>query len=189
MEAVRDQNEHLDMELEQTFPASDPIPWIHDAPDTTDHGERGAALYFDDFHAGQRFESSELTVTVEQIKSFAARFDPQPFHLDEEAARGTVFGELVASGWLTAALTMRLLVEGPMRVAGGLVGAGGEISWPRPTKPGDVLQVQSEVVEIKPSQSKRDRGIVKVRSLTLNQRGEPVQTALMNLIVPRRRAS
>ncbi len=98
-------------------------------------------LYFDDLRVGQRFVSGVHRIDEEQIKAFAIQFDPQPFHLDAEAARGTLFAGLVASGWHTAAISMRLLV-GCLRVAGGLVGAGGEIAWPKPTRPGMTLQVE-----------------------------------------------
>ena len=143
-------------------------------------------LTLDDLRVGQRFESGTAALDAAQIKAFAAQFDPQRFHLDEEAARGTLFGGLAASGWHTAALTMRLLVGGGAPFAGGLIGAGGEIAWPRPTRPGDVLQVFSEVIEITPSRSRPDRGRVTLRSETRNQTGEVVQTLVARLIVPRR---
>jgi acyl dehydratase len=143
-------------------------------------------LYLDDLHAGQRFTSATQRMTVESIKEFAAQFDPQPFHLDEEAAAASMFGGLVASGWHTAAVTMRLLVEGGAPIAGGVIGAGGEVAWPRATHPGDELQVTSEVLAVTPSRSKPDRGIVVVRSETRNQRGEVVQVMTSKLVVPRR---
>ena len=143
-------------------------------------------LYLDDLAVGQRFKTGTVVVGVEAIKEFAARFDPQPFHLDEATAKDSIFGELVASGWHTAALVMRLLVEGDMKVAGGLIGLGGEITWPRPTKPGDVLHVESEVLEVKPSRSRPDSGIVKVRNTALNQDGEAVEIFTVNMLVPRR---
>ena len=145
-------------------------------------------LYLDDLSVGQRFESGKHLMTTEEIKRFAAAYDPQPFHLDEEAAKASLFGALAASGWHTGAVTMRLLVEGGAPIAGGVIGAGGEIVWPRPTRPGDELQVFSEVLEIKPSRSKPDRGIVTVRSETRNQRGEVVQVLTSKLVVPRRPA-
>jgi acyl dehydratase len=111
----------------------------------------------------------------DRIKSFAAEFDPQPFHLDEEAAQASVFRGLAASGWHTAAVTMRLLVTGGLPIATGAIGLGGEIAWPRPTRPGDTLRVESEVLEILPSRSKPNQGIVRIRSATLNQHGEEVQ--------------
>jgi len=127
-----------------------------------------------------------MGVSEAAITAFAAQFDPQPFHLHPDAARSSLFGGLVASGWHTAALTMRLLVDGGAPIAGGVVGAGVELSWPRPVRPGDVLTVQSEVLEVKPSASRPDRGIVTLRSQTLNQDGEPVQILTSRLVVPRR---
>ncbi len=146
-------------------------------------------LYLEDISVGQRFESATHLMTVEDIKRFAAAYDPQPFHLDEEAAKKSLFGSLAASGWHTGAVTMRLLVEGGAPIAGGVIGAGGEITWPRPTRPGDELQVFSEVTEIVPSRSKPDRGIVTFRSETRNQRGEVVQVLTSKLVVPRRATS
>jgi acyl dehydratase len=143
-------------------------------------------LYLEDLKVGQRFSSKSHLVDEEQIKAFARQFDPQPFHLDDYAAKGTLFAGLAASGWHTAAITMRLLVDGGAPIVGGIVGAGGEISWPRPTRPGDILTVESEVVEVKPSRSKPDRGIVTLRSETRNQRGEVVQRLAAKLVVPRR---
>jgi acyl dehydratase len=143
-------------------------------------------LYLDDLHVGQRFTSGKVVVTAEEIKRFAAQFDPQPFHLDEATAADSMFGELAASGWHTGALTMRLLVEGGAPLAGGVIGVGGELTWPRPTRPGDELQVFSEVTEITPSRSKPDRGIVAVRSETRNQRGEVLQILTSKLVVFRK---
>ena len=143
-------------------------------------------LYLDDFYVGQRFMSGSHTVDEDQITRFAREFDPQPFHLDEDAAKGTLFAGLAASGWHTAAITMRLLVDGGAPIAGGIVGVGGEISWPRPTRPGDILQVESEVIQVAPSRSRPDRGIVTIRSETRNQRGDIVQTFVAKVVVPRR---
>jgi acyl dehydratase len=168
----------LDSELEQTFPASDPLPWTHDVPVHD--------LYLEDFTVGRRFVTATLEVKASEIKAFAARFDPQLFHLDDDAARGSVFGGLAASGWHTASMTMRLLVTSPMRVPGGLIGLGAEITWPRPTYTGDVLRVESEVVEAKRSRSKPDRGVVTMRHETKNQRDEVVQTAVIKILVPSR---
>jgi len=145
-------------------------------------------FYLDDLKIGQRFTSGTLALDAEQIKTFARAYDPQPFHLDEAAAENSIFKGLAASGWHTAALTMRLLVSGGLPLAGGSVGAGGEIAWPRPTRPGDILQVESEVVAVTPSRSRPDRGIVTVRSETKNQRGEVVQVLTAKLMVPRRPA-
>ncbi|WP_137895866.1 MaoC family dehydratase [Ramlibacter sp. 2FC] len=146
------------------------------------------ALHLDDLAVGDAFTSAEHALDAQQIKAFAAAFDPQPFHLDDEAAKGTLFGGLAASGWHTAAITMRLLVTGGMPLAGGIIGAGGELSWPRPTRPDDRLHVVSEVTGIAPSRSRPDRGIVTVRSETRNQRGEAVQVLVSKLVVPRRPA-
>lgn len=146
-------------------------------------------LYLEDLRPGQRFSSATHALDAAQIKSFAAQFDPQPFHLDEAAARASIFGGLAASGWHTAAITMRLIVSGGVPLAGGVVGAGGEISWPRPTRPDDVLQVDSEIVDVTPSRSKPDRGMVTIRSETRNQRGEVVQVMTAKLVVPRRGAA
>ena len=146
-------------------------------------------IYLDDMHVGQRFISGTHEIDTAQIKAFAAQFDPQPFHLDEEAAKASLFGGLAASGWHTAAITMRLNVDGGLPIAGGVIGAGAEVTWPAPTRPGDVLQVESEILEIRPSQSRPDRGMVTVRSETRNQRGEIVQVQIAKLVMPRRPAS
>src|ERR1700736_4674763 len=122
-----------------------------------------AKLYLDDLTVGQRFTSPSLTVTEDEIKAFAVKCDPQPFHLSDEAAKQTLFGGLAASGWHTAALTMRLIVES-VPLAGGVIGSGGELSWPRPTKAGDRLRVVTEVLSITPSKSKPDRGMITMRS-------------------------
>jgi acyl dehydratase len=142
--------------------------------------------YLEDFAVGQIYGSGKLRVDADQIKSFAAQFDPQPFHLDEQAARNTFFRGLAASGWHTAALTMRLLVESELKPAGGIVGAGGELSWPRPARPGDELHLESEILEVRPSKSHPEQGLIRVRTTTLNQDGEPVQILVANMIVPRR---
>jgi acyl dehydratase len=152
-----------------------------------DGKDGGHRLYLEDLHAGQRFTSGEHALDAAQIKAFAAQYDPQPFHLDEEAARGSLFAGLAASGWHTAAITMRLLVEGGAPIAGGVIGAGGEISWPGPTRAGDILRVESEVLEVRPSRSRPDRGMVTLRSETRNQRDEIVQVLTAKLVVPRRR--
>jgi acyl dehydratase len=143
--------------------------------------------YLEDFSVGQTFGSGRLAVDSEQIKTFAAEFDPQPFHLDDAAAQGTIFRGLAASGWHTAALTMRLLVGSEMAPAGGVIGAGfDEFRWPRPVRPGDELRLESEVLDVRPSKSRPDQGLIKVRTTTLNQNDEPVQTLIVNLIVLRR---
>lgn len=133
---------------------------------------------------GQKFVSATFALDAQQIKAFAAQYDPQPFHLDEDAAQATFFGGLAASGWQTAAITMRLLVGSGMPLPDGIIGAGGEINWPQPTRPGDILQVLSEVIEIKPSRSRPGRGIATVRSETVNQRGEVLQVFVAKLVAP-----
>jgi acyl dehydratase len=121
-----------------------------------------------------------------RIKEFAAEFDPQPFHLDETAAQASVFKTLVASGWHTAAVAMRLLVTGGLPLANGLVGFGGEVAWPKPTRPGDILRVETEIVEITPSRSKPHQGIVIMRATMFNQDHETVYVLTAKLLVPRR---
>lgn len=143
--------------------------------------------FFEDFQVGQRFRSGTTTVTAERIKSFGAEFDPQPFHLDEDQARNTLFGGLAASGWHTAAIVMRLIVDSDLRPAGGTIGAGVEdIRWPRAVRPGDVLRVEGEVLDVRPSRSRPELGIVKIRATALNQAGEPVQVSTPVLMVRRR---
>jgi acyl dehydratase len=145
--------------------------------------------YLEDFAVGQTFGSGRLRLTTERIKSFAGEFDPQPFHLDEEAASGTIFRGLAASGWHTAAATMRLLVESDLKPVCGIIGAGfEELRWPRPVRPGDELRVESEVLEVRPSQSRPDQGMIKVRTTTLNQDGQVVQVFTGHLLVPRHTA-
>jgi acyl dehydratase len=146
------------------------------------------AIYLDDLAVGRRFVTGSTILTLEGCKAFASEFDPQPFHLDEAAARDSVFGRIAASGWYTAALSMRLLVQSEMMIAGGLIGLGGEMTWPRPTYPGDTLHVESEVLAIRVSQSKPDRGVVTMRNQTMNQHGEPVQVVVVKMMVPRRPA-
>jgi len=146
-------------------------------------------LYLEDLSPGQRFTTTTRTVTESEVISFATDFDPQPFHLDEEAARATIFGGLAASGWHTAALTMRLMVDSGPQLAGGILGVAGEISWTSPVRPGDTLQVHSEVVEVTPSRSRPERGMAVIRNETRNQRGDVVQTFVARVIVPRRPSS
>ena len=143
-------------------------------------------LYLEDLVAGQRFTSGAHEMTAEAIKAFARQFDPQPFHLDNVAAQDTFFHGLAASGWHTAAVTMRLLVESDMTLAGGVIGAGGELTWPRPTRPGDVLTVESLVLAVTASKSKPGRGLVTVHSRTLNQKGEVVQDMTSRMLVWRK---
>jgi acyl dehydratase len=149
-----------------------------------------AKQYLEDYAVGQVYRTGRLQIDKEQILAFANQFDPQPYHLDEEAARKSVFAGLAASGWHTAALTMRLLVDGEFRPANGILGVGfDELSWPRPVRPGDELYAESEVLEVRPSKSRPDRGLIRVRTTTLNQNDEPVQIYTGNLLVPRRPAN
>jgi len=145
-------------------------------------------FYLDDLHVGQRFESGTHLLDAAQIKAFAAEFDPQPFHMDENAGEDSLFKGLAASGWHTAAITMRLNVDGGLPIAGGIIGGGGELTWPAPTRAGDILHVENEVLEITPSRSRPDRGRVTVLVRTSNQRGEVVQTLKAYLVVPRKAA-
>ena len=143
-------------------------------------------LYLDDLHVGQRFTSESYLMEAARIKEFAAEFDPQPFHLDQVAAEASVFRGLAASGWHTAAVAMRLLVAGGLPFADGIVGLGGDIAWPKPTRSGDTLQVESEIIEITPSRSKPQQGIVTVRSTMFNQDREAVYLLTAKLLVLRR---
>jgi acyl dehydratase len=146
-------------------------------------GQTVEPLYLDDLRVGQRFTSGTYRMEESRIKAFAAEFDPQPFHLDEAAAQASVFHGLSASGWHTAAVTMRLLVTGGLSLANGIIGVGAEIAWPRPTRPGDTLRVESEIIEIVPSRSKPNQAIVSVKSTTLNQNGESVCVLTAKLVV------
>ena len=143
-------------------------------------------LYFEDIAAGQTYRSPELRIDAASITEFAARFDPQPFHLDDAAARDSLFEGLAASGWHTAALTMKLCLSSDFRPAGGIIGVGGELLWPRAVRPGDALHVEIEVLETRTSRSRPRQGVVKIRITTLNQQGDPVQTFTPTLFVDRR---
>ncbi len=143
-------------------------------------------LYLDNLRVGQRFTSGNYVMEAARIKEFAAEFDPQPFHLEEVAAEASVFKGLAASGWHTAAAAMRLLVTGGLPFASGIVGLGGEIAWPKPTRPGDTLLVETEIVEITPSRSKPHQGIVTVRGTMFNQNQEAVYVLTAKLLVSRR---
>ena len=145
--------------------------------------------YLEVFVVGQIFGSGRVTLDAAGIKAFAAAYDPQPFHQDDEAAARSIFGGLAASGWHTAALTMRLLVGSELRPGGGIVGAGvDELRWPLPVRPGDHLQVESEIIEVRPSKSRPTQGVLRARVTTKNQNGEVVQVFVATLIVPRRPA-
>ncbi|HEX6660734.1 MAG TPA: MaoC family dehydratase [Sphingomicrobium sp.] len=142
-------------------------------------------LYLEDLYVGQRFTSAPHSLDAEQIKRFAGEYDPQPFHLDEKAAKASLFGGLAASGWHTAAMTMRLLVDS-VPLADGLIGAELQLAWPRPTRPGMTLQLFSEVVDIKPSRSKPDMAIVTMRNETRDQDGERLQVFTVKMPVFKR---
>ncbi len=144
-------------------------------------------LYLEDLKPGDRFVGGTVTVTEQDIYAFAGQFDPQPFHLDPEAAKGTLFAGLAASGWHTAALTMRMLVDSPQKLAGGYIGMGVDgMQWPRPVRPGDTLRAESEVLEVRPSAKRPDQGVARVRVVTVNQNGEEVLRWVGNLLVKRR---
>ena len=145
-------------------------------------------LYLEDLRVGQKFTSGTYRMDEKGIKAFAAEFDPQPFHLDDAAARQSVFRGLAASGWHTAAATMRLIVAA-LPLASGSVGLGGELAWPRPTRPGDTLRLEVEILAVAPSRSKPDRGIVTARCTTFNQKDEPVQVLTTKILVSKRNAS
>ena len=145
--------------------------------------------YLEDFAVGQRFSTGRHIVDDKQIKAFAAEFDPQPFHVDETAAERSIFRGLAASGWHTAGIAMRLLVHGDLRPAGGIIGMGLEdMQWPRPVRPGDELHVETEILQVRPSASKPNQGLLKVRNTTFNQKGEAVLSQTVNLLVLRRSA-
>ena len=145
--------------------------------------------YLEDFSAGDRFPTGSITVEEDAIVGFAEQFDPQVFHLDREAAARTFFGELVASGWQTAAMTMRLMVDGRFMGATPLIGLGVEaLHWPRPVRPGDTLSATIEVLETRPSRSNPARGTIRIRTVTVNQHGETVYEMTSTALVPRRPA-
>jgi acyl dehydratase len=146
-----------------------------------------AELYLEDLHVGDRFGSETIEVTADHIKAFARQWDPQQFHLDEKAAEQSIFEGLSASGWHTAAMSMKLFVTGGLKLAGGSVGLGvDELRWPRPVRPGDVLKVETEILNVRASRTKPDRGIIRIRNVTTNQRGEVVQTFEAFVMVRRR---
>src|SRR5262249_31219582 len=147
-----------------------------------------AERYLEDFVIGQTFGSGKIRIDKERAKAFAAEFDPQPFHLDEEGARSTIFHGLAASGWHTAAVTMRLLVDSDFKPAGGILGAGfDEFRWPYPLRPGTELRVGSETLGFASPKPRPEQGLTKVRPTTLNQDGKAVQILIANLVVPRRK--
>jgi acyl dehydratase len=147
-------------------------------------------LYFEGMQVGRHFNTGSIVLEEARMIEFAREFDPQPMHTDPEAAGRSIFGGLIGSGWYTAALTMRLVIGGEMKPdERGRVGLGIELlRWPTPTRPGDVLTAVTEVLEARPSASRPDRGIVKLRTLTYNQRREVMQELVANVLVPRRPA-
>ena len=150
--------------------------------------EKSAGLYLEDLTPGMKFISDTYRMDEDRIRSFAAEFDPQPFHLDEAAAQASIFNGLAASGWHTAAVAMRLLVNGGLPLGNGIIGLGGDLVWPRPTRPGDTLRVESEILEILPSRSRPGQAVVKVRNSTLNQNDEPVYVFTARILVFKRPA-
>lgn len=146
----------------------------------------GRPYYFDDLDVGMRLTTGSYTMTQEAIIAFAQEYDPQPFHTDPESAKDSLFGGLVASGWHTAAISMRLLVSSGNILAGGVIGKGGALQWPQPVRPGDVLCVECEVVAVTASAKNPQRGTASVRMLTRNQHGDVVQDATAQLVVQRR---
>jgi acyl dehydratase len=154
-----------------------------------DANEKPKPLYLEDLSVGQRFTSGRYQMDEARIKAFATEFDPQPFHLDEALSRGTLFGGLAASGWHVAAVMMRLLVDGGLPLATGIIGLGGEIAWSKPVRPGDTLLVESEVLEIVPSRSKPNQAVVHVRNIMLNQNGDQVQAFTARILVFQRPAT
>jgi len=147
--------------------------------------------YFEDFAVGQKYLGlGGCAIDAAGIKAFAAAYDPEPFHLDEATAeRNPALRGLTASGWHTASITMRLLVDSELRPAGGILGLGvDEIRWLRPVRPGDVLRIETEILELRPSESRPGQGIIKVRTTTFNQAKEPVQIVISNLLAERRAA-
>ncbi|HTQ35726.1 MAG TPA: MaoC family dehydratase [Steroidobacteraceae bacterium] len=146
-------------------------------------------VYFEDLQPGMSFTGAPVQVTAEDIKAFAAQFDPQPFHLDETAGAASFFKGFAASGWHTAALGMRMMVNSGPKLAAGYIGAGGEIAWKKPVYAGDTLTLRGEFIELKPSRSRPDRGMAVVRCETFNQHGELVQVMTAQVVVWRRPAS
>ena len=147
----------------------------------------GSALYFDDLAVGQRFTTDSLRITTDAIKEFARQYDPQPFHLDDAAAKATIFGGLAASGWHSAALLMRLIVQSGPPLAGGVIGSGiDELRWLRPVRPNDELHAELEVLEARPSASRPTQGRVRMKNTLIAADGVPVMSLIANITVPRR---
>jgi len=146
-----------------------------------------APIYFEDLAVGQMFTTGSLRISTDEIKEFARRYDPQPFHLDEDAAKATMFGGLAASGWHSAALLMRLIVESGPPLAGGVIGSGiDELRWLRPVRPNDELHAELEVLELRPSASRPTQGRVRMKNMLVAADGVPVMSMIANITVPRR---
>lgn len=149
----------------------------------------GSAMYLEDFAVGRRIGTGKFNVTRDLIHSFAELYDPQPMHLDDEAAKASIFGELTGSGWQTLAITMRLMVDAKLLGGAPIVGAEfKETRFHRPVKPGDTLSAEAEVLAVKPSRSRPDRGFLDLRVTTSNQDGTQVLTQHWSLVVPTRHA-
>ncbi len=149
--------------------------------------KQGGMRYFDDLKSGDKFHTAEYEMTEAEIIGFGKKFDPQAFHTDPAAAGSTLFGRIVASGWHTAAVSMRLMVLGEMDLDGGVIGQGMEsLRWPRPVLPGDRLRVVTEIEELRPAPARPDRGLIKLRCRTYNQHGKVVQDMTATLLVARR---
>ena len=143
--------------------------------------------YFEDFQVGQVHELGSHEVTREEILAFAQQYDPQPFHLDEEAGRRSIFGGIIASGWQTAAICHRLLVRSVLEDSASMGSPGvDELRWLRPVRPGDTISARIEVLEVTPSRSKPDRGTVRTRMEVRNQQGEVVMTESAAVLFRRR---
>jgi acyl dehydratase len=143
--------------------------------------------YMDDLKVGQKFTSGPLDVTADDIMAYAKKYDPQDFHTDPARAKNTVFGELIASGWHTASLTMRLIIEASPPMKGGMIGRSVErMSWLKPVKPGDKLFFEGEILDLRASNSNPERGIMRVKNTTFNQNHEPVLEMETVVFVPRR---
>ncbi|MDQ6940277.1 MAG: MaoC family dehydratase [Verrucomicrobiota bacterium] len=144
-------------------------------------------IYFDDLKVGERFRSEAFKIDEQAIKKFAREFDVQLFHLDPIAAEQSIFQGLSASGWHTAAVAMRLFTTGPLQFVGGAVGLGvDELRWPTAVRPNDTLQLETEILEMRPSKSNPQRAIIRIRNVMTNQNGEVVLSYMANAMVRRR---
>ena len=150
----------------------------------------GTKRYLEDFEVGETLELGSCHVSREEILGFARRYDPQPFHVDEAAARQSIYGGLIASGWHTTAMLMRLLVDGMAAGAASMGSPGAdEIRWLKPVRPGDTLTARVVILDVVPSRSKPDRGHMRAAYEVFNQKGEKVMTMISRGIYARRPAS